>query len=81
MQRRALQNVTSSSDYKMQCVVLDVEPILMRLDRLNRTFSAVYKTPAAVYIDYCHHPVHMTSLTNSMLIVRLLIHFLFLMVE
>jgi hypothetical protein len=38
IQRRALQIITSSSDYELQCVVLDVEPILMRLDRLARTF-------------------------------------------
>lgn len=38
VQQWALQTITSSSDYELHCVVLDVEPILTCLGWLARTF-------------------------------------------
>jgi hypothetical protein len=38
IQRRALCLISGSSDYEMQCVLFDIEPIGVRLDNLARSF-------------------------------------------
>jgi hypothetical protein len=38
VQQRAVYIITGSSDYELQCALLDIEPIYLRLDRLARSF-------------------------------------------
>ena len=38
IQRRALHIISGSSDYELNCVLHDIEPIRVRLDNLTRSF-------------------------------------------
>ena len=38
VQRRALRIISGSTDYELQCAVLDVDPVIVRLDSLTRSF-------------------------------------------
>jgi hypothetical protein len=50
IQRRALYLISGSSDYEMQCVLCDIEPISVRLDNLARSFFYCICNP-----DDCLH--------------------------
>jgi hypothetical protein len=49
VQQRAISIITGSADYEMQCALLDVEPIYLRLNRLAMGFfDKVYNSDSCL---------------------------------
>jgi hypothetical protein len=59
VQRRSLRLISGSSDYEVQYVLFDIEPIGVRLDNLARSVFVVFVIPLIVSIIYCHMNAHL----------------------
>ena len=63
VQQRAIYIITDSADYELQCALLDIEPIYLRLDRLTRDFFYKMRHSNSCLHWLCRLNAHLTSQT------------------
>jgi hypothetical protein len=67
--------ISGSSDYEVQCVLFDIEPIGVRLDNLARSIFDVFVIPLIVSIYYCQINAHLKSCVDSVSLIYYLVSF------